>query len=199
MKEVAGGESGWDDAKQGCRSICDGPGAVEREAILALRHGDAAGLPPIVALHQTWALRLAAVMVGDRALAEDVVADAFLRAFGAIRRFDPERPFSPWFRRMVVTGALKVLRSRRREAEIPLRLTGSTPSAEEVAEHAQLQASVRAAVASLPPTLRATVVLRFHEGLKEREIADCLHCPLGTVKWRLADARKRLRRLLADA
>ncbi len=59
----------------------DRPTPTEEAAIRALRAGDPAGLCTLVELHQRWALRIAALMCGERASAEDVVADAFLQAF----------------------------------------------------------------------------------------------------------------------
>ena len=91
----------------------------EREAIVALRRGDIKGLELLFRLHQLRAIRTAYLITGDQQTAEDVVADAFLTVYERIRQFDERRPFEPWFYRIVVNGALVVVRrvTRRRARE----------------------------------------------------------------------------------
>ena len=169
----------------------------ECSAITALRRGEVDALRILVTRHQTDAIRLAALILGDRTAAEDAVADAFLRVWDTAGRFDPSRPFRPWFRKLVVREALRVIRSRRQWGAMPEESADPWPSPEEQAERVELRAQVATAVQTLSPTLRSAVVLRFYGGLKEKEIAVALHCALGTVKWRLSEAKRQLRGALA--
>lgn len=82
------------------------------EAIRRCQRGDIGGLEPLMARYQVAALRLAYLLVGEGAAAEDVVQDSFLLAYQGIARFRPGSAFTPWFYRIVTNTA----RQRRRRA-----------------------------------------------------------------------------------
>lgn len=172
---------------------------TEHAAIGALRRGDVGGLEALVRLHQLRALRLAYSITGDRPAAEDVVANAFLTVYDRIQQFDQRRPFAPWFSRIVVNDALKVLRRWRSPITggAPTwldELTDPAPGPEEQAELHELQRTLLTAVAALSPPQRAALVLRYSAGMCEAEIAEITSSPLGTVKSRLRAAEQQLRR-----
>ena len=74
----------------------------ELDAITLLKQGDLRGLESLVKIYQVKALRAAYLIVQDHNLADDVVQDAFIRAYERINQFDPTRPFGPWFYRIVI-------------------------------------------------------------------------------------------------
>jgi RNA polymerase sigma-70 factor (ECF subfamily) len=176
----------------------------EREAVGRLKRGDVGGLEPLVREHYTRAVRAAYLIVRDRALAEDVVQGSFVRAYEKIDQFDADRPFGPWFAKVVVNHA--VAAARRREQIAP----SGTPSADDLlgkladpaagphqeAEEAEERRRVWAALEKLPPAQRAVVVQRYYLGLSEAEMADKSESPPGTIKSRLHAARKSLSELL---
>lgn len=178
----------------------------EREAIARLKRGDIKGLEALVRRYQVQAVRVAALITRDRALAEDVVQAAFLRVYERIGQFDSGRPFAPWFLRSVAHDAVKA--AARREREVPLEVEGDdemplaglladpAPGPVEMAEAAETRQAIRDALGRLPPAQRAAIVLRYYLDLSEAELAEELACPPGTVKWRLHTARQRLRALL---
>ncbi len=177
----------------------------ERAAIAALQRGDIGGLEALVRDHQLAAVRAAALITRDRALAEDVVQQAFVRVYERRAQFDAARPFRPWFMTMVVRDATKALRGRARVvplddpgAAAPLLALLRDPAAlpEEVVEAAETRAAIGAALAALPAAQREAVVLRYFLGLGEAELAARQAVPAGTIKWRLSAARTRLRALL---
>ncbi len=88
----------------------------EQEAIARLKRGDVGGLEALVHKYQVKAVRTAYLVVRDRALAEDIVQAAFLRAYERIGQFDAGRPFGPWFLRSV---AYEFLRLTARLADRP--------------------------------------------------------------------------------
>src|SRR5690349_19424198 len=97
----------------------------EQTAIALLQRGDIAGLATLVRLYQVRAIRAAYLITRDRALAEDVVQAAFIRAYQRIGQFDPRRPFGPWFLRCVTRDAVKV--ASRSARDVPLAaLTAAT-------------------------------------------------------------------------
>ena len=181
----------------------------ERQAIALLKQGQVAGLETLVQLYQLRALRAAYLVVGDRALAEDVVQSAFLRAYDRIGQFDAGRPFGPWFLRSVVNAAIKAgARQARLVALDPgdeddedvsvlaSRLADPAPGPEEQAERGETQARVWRALGRLSPAQRGAVVLRYYLDLSESEMAARLERSPGTIKWTLHAARERLRGLL---
>jgi len=178
----------------------------EEEAIARLKQGDISGLEALVRRYQVQAVRAATLITRDRALAEDIVQAAFLRAYERIGQFDSKRPFGPWFLRSVVNDAVKA--AARRERQVALEgessdgatlaelLADPAPGPVGRAEAAETRQAIRDALGRLSPAQRAAVVLRYYLGLSEAELAEELACPPGTVKWRLHAARQRLRTLL---
>jgi RNA polymerase sigma-70 factor, ECF subfamily len=176
----------------------------ERGAVERLKRGDVGGLEALVKKHQTRALRTAYLIVRNRALAEDVVQDAFVRAYERIGSFDETRPFGPWFMKVVVNDAVKT--ASRREWTVPFeqregddlvtRLADPEASPEGLAEEAEERRWVWAALEKLPLTQRAAVVQRYYLGMSEAEMAGGSASPPGTIKWRLHAARKSLSKLL---
>ena len=179
----------------------------EQKAIARLKRGDIGGLEALVRKYQVQAVRTAYLITRDRALAEDIVQAAFLRVYERIGQFDTKRPFGPWFLRSVVNDAIKA--ATRHEHQVYLEdgsegegmsltdlLVDPSPGPADLAEAAETRQAIWSALGKLPPAQRAVIVLRYYLGLSEAEMADELACPLGTVKWRLHAARKRLRALL---
>ncbi len=184
----------------------------DRQAITRLKRGDIGGLAVLVERYQVRAGRAAYLITQDRLQAEDVVQAAFLRAYRSIDGFDPGRPFQPWFMRIVVNQALQTMQRARRElsldgvrdaADGDLRtladlLYDPAPPPDAAVEQAELKDQVRQALTALAPEERAAIVMRYYLDFSEREIAEALDRPAGTVKWRLHEARKQLRVLLGD-
>lgn len=179
----------------------------EQAAIARLKQGDIGGLEVLVLQYQVQAVRTAFLITRDRALAEDIVQAAFLRAYERIVQFDARRSFGPWFLRSVVNDAVKAAVRRKRQVPLEVSSEGEetsladlladpSPGPDDLVEAAELRRTVWAALGKLPPAQRAAIVLRYYLGLSEAEMADELACPPGTVKWRLHAARKRLRTLL---
>jgi RNA polymerase sigma-70 factor (ECF subfamily) len=176
----------------------------EREAVGRLKRGDAGGLEFLVRRHHARGVRAAYLILRDRALAEDVTQGAFVKAYERIGGFDAERPFGPWFARIVINDAVKVAKRRERTSsrevadaeDLLLRLAEPGSGPHEEAERTESRRRVWAALEQLPPTQRAAVVQRYYLGMTEAEMADDARSPAGTVKSRLHAARKGLAKLL---
>ncbi|MFN8561907.1 MAG: sigma-70 family RNA polymerase sigma factor [Anaerolineae bacterium] len=179
----------------------------ERQGLARLRRGDIGGLDILVQLYQVKATRTAFLITRDRALAEDIMQAAFLRVHERIHQFDPERPFEPWFMRVIINDAVKAASRSQRQVSIDADLAGSdlsladilvdpAPDPADEAERLEIQRAVWEAMAKLTPKQRAVAVLRYYLGYGEAEMAEYLTLPAGTVKWRLHAARERLSKLL---
>jgi RNA polymerase sigma factor (sigma-70 family) len=178
--------------------------SCEEDAVRRCRRGDPGGLAVLVEMHQRRALRVAALITRDGALAEDVVSEAFLLAFRRIGSFDPSRPFGPWFHRVVANEALKTVQRRARERTADPEsdpfgdLEDRGPRPESLTLHAEDAGELRAALDRLAPHHRAAVVLRYYADLSEAEIAEALSIPRGTVKSRLFNGLARLRAVMTQ-
>jgi RNA polymerase sigma-70 factor, ECF subfamily len=161
----------------------------ERRAIARLKKGDVGGLEVLVRSHQTRAMRAAYLIVRDRALAEDVVQAAFVRAYEKIARFDERRPFAPWFMKVVVNDAIKAASRRERTVSYEdtnddpvIQLTDTETGPQDLAEEAEERRRVWTALEKLPPAQRAVVVQRYYLGMSEAEMAENDSSPPGTIK-----------------
>lgn len=164
---------------------------------------DNARFRSVVMPHIDEAYRLAHWLTGNRTDAEDVVQDASLRAFRAIREFAGGNPRA-WLLSIVRNTAYSWLRKNRPATVVtvedlaaveleqanPSDPNSDTPEAALIAKVDTEQ--LRAAIAALPSPFRETLVLRDVEGLDYREIAEATEVPIGTVMSRLARARRRL-------
>ncbi|MFG2075589.1 RNA polymerase sigma-70 factor, ECF subfamily [Nonomuraea maritima] len=168
------------------------------EAIARSLDGDLAAYEALVARYSPLAHRTAALLgAGDEA--EDVVQEAFVKAFRALAGFRRESPFRPWLLRIVANETHNLTRSRGRRTELALRVGATAdPVAPDDPEGAALAADRRArlltAVRSLPEREREAVVCRYFLQLSEAETAQVLDRPVGTVKSSTHRALARLRK-----
>ncbi len=139
----------------------------------------------------------AAFLLGAGEEADDVVQEAFVKAFRHLSRFRAGEPFGPWLLRIVANETRNLTRSRRRRAALTLRLAGPDVTApggpvDEVLA-AERRAGLVAAVNALPDRERQVLVCRYFLDLSEAETAQVLACPLGSVKSRTWRGLNRLR------
>lgn len=148
--------------------------------------------------------RLAFLLVGDAADAEDVAQEVFVRAFRSLDRFDRSRPLRPWLMRITMNLAYNRRRSVARYLaaverwfrleEAPRGVAASAESSERIPSSAARQ--LRQAVDRLGRSDQEVIYLRYFLGLGEAEAASSMGVPVGTAKSRLSRALDRLRRLV---
>jgi len=176
-------------------------------AISRLKQGDLNGLEALVHRYQARAVHAAYMIVYDRPLAEDVVQTAFVKVAEHIQQFDEERPFAPWFFRMVVNDALKSAKKQRRQvsldeqpdhpaAQLAKWLVDPGMQPDQVVEQKETRQIILKAISSLPPGQRAVIVMRYFLEMSMSDMSAKTGRPLSTIKWWLRDARQRLRGLM---
>ena len=140
---------------------------------------------------------------GDPAVASDVTQQVFLKLMTSIRQFRGDAEFSTWLYRLVVNACMDAARSRKTQSAIsdPSRMEAfpAPGSQEEDYVRAQMANSVRAAVSALPPKFRIAVLLRYFDDLSYEQMAQALHCSVGTVASRLSRGHKILAERLKGA
>ena len=137
--------------------------------------------------------------VGNRADAEDLAQEVFLRAYRGLSGFRGEAGFSTWIYRITVNTCLSWLSSRKHTAEeLPRELVDPGLSPAERLGRRETSELVQAAVLRLPDRQRMTLVLRVYEELTHKEIAEVMGCPVGTAKANFFFALKNLRKLLDE-
>lgn len=176
-----------------------------------LRQGDPAEFARLVDTYAPRLYRLALKMVRQPQDAEDVLQEAFLKAYQALPQFDGRSRLSTWLYRITVNEALMLLRRKHPETVSLEAPRGDAVDDEEqegleivdwccLPEDELLSAEARAvmeeAIAQLSPPLRAVFLLRDVEGLSTRETAEALGINEGAVKVRLSRARAQLRQAL---
>ena len=152
-------------------------------------------------------------MVRDRALAEDLAQETFIRAFRAISSYNPRYKFSSWIFKIANNHTIDYLRKRRldtvsidgsphavtgeEEAQTRLVVESTGEAPDQYVEQRELGSQIEQAIGELRPEYRTVVLLRHIEGHSYEEIADIMDLPLGTVKTYLHRARAELKGLLA--
>jgi len=176
---------------------------TDEELVLLARQGDPDAFDQLVARHQPAVFRAALAALRVREDAEEVAQDAFVRAWGAIGRFRGDSSFRTWMLRIVWNRAI----SRRRGLSSWLRRVTPLDDVTEPAavaegqhlglQHAELQAHAVRAIHALTPKLRDSLLLAQSGEYHYDEIARMLGVPVGTVKWRISEARRKVREKLS--
>jgi RNA polymerase sigma-70 factor (sigma-E family) len=164
-------------------------------AEVALTKAEGGRLAELYRLHAPDAARLAYLLTGDRALAEDLVHEAFVRLFGRFRDLRNPDAFAAYLRTTIVNTARSHFRRRRVERAYLERVG---PVREPPAEPPDPTGrdEIWHALGRLSPRQRAAIVLRYYEDLSEGQTADVLGVPVGTVKSLVSRGLEKLRREL---
>lgn len=188
-------------------------GSDERELVRRCREGSESAYAEMVRHHRPRLYALAFRLLGDRESAEDVVQDTFLAAFRAIERVEPRPSLSPWLNTIVLRIAGRAAERTRGRPKASLdemsasgvdgspwsdRFANLDPGADPhaAAEAAELRRAVTVAIAGLPFSHRAAVILRHVMGLDYAEAAASMGVPLNTFKSHLLRGTRALRETL---
>jgi RNA polymerase sigma-70 factor (ECF subfamily) len=161
----------------------------------------------IVRRYQRPVINFVARVTGDRASAEDLAQETFIKAFRALPTFDTTRRFSSWLLRIAHNTAVDALRRAQGQpvAMGALRIPDGelaeppAPAAPDPVEQRDLSRALDAALSRIRPEYRAAIVLRYHESLSYDEIGGVLQVPEATARTYVHRARKELAALLGAA
>lgn len=178
---------------------------IDQELVERAQRGDKRAFGLLVEKYQRKLGRLLSRMIRDQAEVEDVVQEAFIKAYRALPSFRGESAFYTWLYRIGINTAKNYLVAMGRrpqtsneievedaenfESGSELRTTDTPESELLIKEIAQ---TVSETVSSLPEELRVAITLREIEGLSYEEIAALMNCPIGTVRSRIFRARENI-------
>jgi RNA polymerase sigma-70 factor (ECF subfamily) len=177
-------------------------------AIRLCQQGDSRGLTALMQHYQVQAVRVAFLLLGDRALAEDVAQESFVQAWHAIGRFRPGEPFAPWLMRIVANTARSHHRSLSRHPALSLEqlppderealVTGATGDPVLHAEQQEIREALLKALDALTPVQREALVLRYYLGYDAPEIAQIAGCKPDAARRRIHDGLAALERVIGQ-
>lgn len=183
---------------------CDARMADEdAELMRRSKAGDTGAFWQVAHRHREMVYRLARGIVGSKDDAEDVVQEAFLKAFHALDRYDTGREPTAWLRTIAVNCAVSMCKRKgRRHASLDssriAEVHGSDHTPEHYAVAGETWMRICTAMDSLSPQQRAVVTLSAFEDLAMTDVAETMGCAATTAKTHLHRARERLARALAD-
>src|SRR5471032_3261994 len=186
------------------------PPSEESILVDAARAGDIGAFESLVRRYDRNVFRIAQHITQNREDAEDVVQDAFLKAYTNLKQFQGQSKFYTWLVRIAVNEALMKLRRRRpermvsldedvktEEDSVPREVADWSPNPEQQYNQAELKEILSKTIQGLPPSFRTVFVLRDVEGLSTEETAEALELSIPAVKSRLLRARLQLRERLS--
>lgn len=182
--------------------------SIDAELISRALDGDEHAYAEIMARYRNQLYHLMYKMVRNREEAEDLVQEAFLKAFRALASFNEEFAFSTWLYKIAVNNCIDFLRKRRlqtysydkpieaKDGKLRREYADSDLTPDKRLLSTEKTRIINQAIDELPEKYHVVIVLRHREELSYEDIAACLDLPLGTVKARIFRAREMLKRKL---
>ena len=176
---------------------------TDEELVLLARQGDTGAFDELVIRHQAAVYRAALAALRVPEDAEDVAQEAFASAWSTLERFRGEASFKTWLLTIAWHRAINRRRMRlnwwRRTAPLTdsLRAVASGDAPDEDLRNQELRANIGRAIETLTPKLRDALLLAQSGEYSYEEIGAMLRIPEGTVKWRVSEARRKVRQRLA--
>jgi RNA polymerase sigma-70 factor (ECF subfamily) len=168
--------------------------ADEKVLLSRCRVGELAAFDVLLEHHRERVLNLAFQLLGERNAAEDVAQEVFVNAFANIAQFRGDAAFFTWLYRLTLNACHASLRRRKDwiswDEKKHAATNNSSPEKDAIAH-----LSVQRTLSELTPTLRSVLVLRELHELSYEEIAQVMHLPVGTVRSRLHEGRRRFREI----
>jgi RNA polymerase sigma-70 factor (ECF subfamily) len=184
---------------------------IDVDLVARARRGDPAAFGELVDRHRSAVYRAALAALGSPADAEDAAQDAFLLAYRRLDSFRGDASFKTWLltiawhqainRRRSLTSVWRRMVAPKTEEDAEAAMAGIAsggPSPEQAAEQEQLRRGIREAIRGLSPKLRDALLLAQAGDYSYDEIGAMLRVPTGTIKWRVSEARRVIRKRLEE-
>jgi RNA polymerase sigma-70 factor (ECF subfamily) len=187
------------------------PRVTDADLVTRARQGDPAAFGELVDRHRAAVYRAALAALRSPADAEDAAQEAFLLAYRRLDSFRGDASFKTWL--LTITWHQAINRRRSLAAvwrrvvtpktdedadQVMSQVAASGPSPEQAAAQDQLRRGIRAAIRALSPKLRDALLLAQAGDYSYEEIGAMLGTPIGTIKWRVSEARRLIRKRLQE-
>lgn len=170
----------------------------DEEVVTLVRQGDKALFEVLMRRYNQRLFRVTRSILTDDAEAEDVMQDAYVRAYVHLDQFEGRARFSTWLTRIAVHEAIARSQKRQRlvsvEAEDTMDFKSKMPSPEEEVHTRTIRSILEAAINKLPPSYRVVLVMRDVEGMSTNETAELLDATEESIRIRLHRARAMMRK-----
>jgi RNA polymerase sigma-70 factor (ECF subfamily) len=176
---------------------------VDAELVARVQQGDKRAFDLLVLKYQRKIQRLLSRMLRDQSDIDDVMQEAFIKAYRALPQFRGDSAFYTWLYRIAINTARNWMAAQNRRPSTPGfnqnedgetfdeidNLTDNNTPESVLASH-EIANTVNEAIELLPAELKTAIVLREIDGLSYEEIAQTMNCPIGTVRSRIFRARE---------
>lgn len=182
----------------------------DQKLIARARNGDQKAYEELMIKYRNLVYHVMIKMVRNPQEAEDLLQEAFIKAFKALASFNEEYAFSTWLMKIATNNCIDFLRKKKlktfsidepvkyKEDQVKIEVPDVDPTPEKYLLAEERSKILDDAIQSLPPRYRHVIVLRHKEEKSYEEISDILKLPLGTVKARIFRAREMLNKKVKD-
>ncbi|NLW21907.1 MAG: sigma-70 family RNA polymerase sigma factor [Tissierellia bacterium] len=165
---------------------------MDKEIIQNIIQGNEESFKKLYDMHIHKALRTATAITKNKELAKDATQEAFIRVYLNISSFDTEKPFEPWFYRILINECMRILK---RDSRLKLSHDPLSENQLVVKDNPDFS-HIYEALDSLKDIYRIPIILKYLNGFSEKEIAQALDLNINTVKSRLFQGRQKLKKAL---
>lgn len=159
------------------------------DLIKKIKKGDKEAFRELYDIHFEKALRTAVVITKNKEMSKDAVQETFIRVYLNISSYNIEKPFEPWFYRILINECNRLLKKRGKINSVDFHLLENSFSDQKNNDFTDLYESIL----SLNDIYKIPVILKYLQGFAEKEIASILDLKLNTVKSRLFKGREKLK------
>lgn len=180
---------------------------LSKELLLHCKQRDRQAFTDLCKAYERYLFKLCLRYSGNEADAFDLVQEIYIKVFRFIDKYDINKPFHPWIRRVAVNTCLNFIREVKsnvislnavNENNLPLEeVLASEENLEYEIERFEFKKKIKSLLKELPPRQRMVITLRYYEDMTYNDIASAMDQPLGTVKTDLYRARNALKELIS--
>ncbi len=166
---------------------------MEKKTLQKIKEGDEEAFTDLFQNYSDYALRVATFTTKNQTMAADAVQETFIRVYRNIATYDLEKPFKPWFYRILINECYRIMKGK--NETLPIEDLDSQAVQEDEFKFEKYE-DLYSAIQSLNDLNRVPIVLKYLEDLSEKEIAEVIGINQNSVKSRLFKARQKLKEFL---
>lgn len=169
---------------------------LDRELLKNIREGDQEAFAELYNKYAEYALRVAMAVTKNKMSAADAVQESFIRVYKNIHSFDIDKPFEPWFYRILINECNRIMGKNSDLILVDDFIENNLQEAVKDDHKFEEYESLYKAIESLEDNNKIPIVLKYLKGFQENEIAEILGINVNTIKSRLFKGRQKLKRVI---